>query len=104
MKTHLALILATVIWQQTKPAFGQSTYLFSNFLGSGSLDAPVFDAVGSRLSGTNYVALLYGGPSPSSLAPAFYHQINLIMPAPFTYTALGLGGYFSGGTVLVNPS
>jgi hypothetical protein len=75
----------------------QSSFLFWNYK-VGVLDAPVFDAEGHRLSGTNYAALLYGGPTPDALSPArdqFY--FNALEPALFTYAIDGLGGYFRGG-------
>src|SRR6266571_5989858 len=65
----------------------QSTFIFSNY--SPPVNAPVFDASGGRLSGTNYVAVLYGGPSPDSL------QLGS-NPVPFTFMPNGLTGYFRG--------
>jgi len=35
-----------------------------------NVNAPVFDANGLALPGTNYLAELYGGPTPEELAPA----------------------------------
>jgi len=48
------------------PCCGQSsTFAFQNI--ASGVDAPVYNADGTRLSGTNYVAVLYGGPSPDAL-------------------------------------
>ena len=103
MKTHAALILITAICQLTRPALAQSTFAFRNFLGFGSsVDAPVFDAAGNRLSGTNYVALLYGGQTMNSLAPAINFGSGTVMPVPLTLVVAGLGGYLDGGTVQVD--
>lgn len=39
----------------------QSTFAFYNRSANGVIDAPVFDAKGAPLAGTNYLAELYGG-------------------------------------------
>src|SRR5713101_5466972 len=78
-----------------------SSYSFNNYF-SDAL-APVFDASGDRLSGTNYVAVLYGGPSPDALQLG--GRLNTLVPmapVPFIYKPNGLDGYFNGGGVVVN--
>jgi hypothetical protein len=74
---------------------GQSSFALSNLIPNAGLDAPVFDAFGNRLSGANYVAMLYGGPSSDNLQPAwdevFFHTMA---PVQFTYAPQGLPGYF----------
>lgn len=70
----LAIIQLTV---SCSSVFGQAVYWFQNI----SLDAPVFDANGVRLSGTNYSVQLYGGDTPDSLYPALTRlQGPLIVP------------------------
>jgi hypothetical protein len=74
--------------------FGQSTFGFQNWI-AGGLDAPVFDSAGNRLAGTDYVAMLYGGPTVDMLVPARNDgTINAMSPVPFTYQPLGMSGYF----------
>ena len=75
---------------------GQQTYLFSNRSSGGvQVNAPVFNGDGSRLSGTNYVAMLYWGTTPDTLAPAFDRTSTITMePTPFTYMPNGQAGYF----------
>ena len=73
---------------------GQSRFFFSNFA-SAEVNAPVFDATGAPLSGANYVAMLYGGPTPDFLAPARDANTLLRMdPSPFTRLPQGMAGYF----------
>jgi len=92
-------IFAAVITPRACDA--QSTYFFSNYLVG--LDAPVFDAAGSRLSGANYVAVLYGGPASSGLQlGGNFLSLTPMTPVPFTFMPNGLAGYFRGGTVEVN--
>jgi hypothetical protein len=74
-------------------AFSQATFFFRNFYDE-ELDAPVFDAAGNRLSGDNYVAVLYGGPTPDSLELA-NAGVGSMSPVPFTATFRGQAGYFS---------
>jgi hypothetical protein len=81
----------------------QSSYLFHNYM-SPLLDAPVFDASGNRLSGPNFVAVLYGGPAPDALQLAKTIFQAAMAPVPFTYTPNGLAGYFNGQDALVNST
>ncbi|MBI2946004.1 MAG: hypothetical protein HYY23_00020 [Verrucomicrobia bacterium] len=50
----------------------QSTFTLQNrdSFSKPPVDAPVFDAFGIPLAGTNYLAELYGGAAPDALAPA----------------------------------
>jgi hypothetical protein len=67
-----------------------------------SIDAPVFDHSGSRLEGSRYLAMVYGGPTPESLAPVLDRNRNPSTPIPF-----GTGdqaGYFSGGSFVLAPA
>jgi hypothetical protein len=74
----------------------QSVFIFNNYLPSSGVDAPVFDTVGNPLAGTNYVAMLYGGATIDSLAPAQVGNSDM-PPIPFTYTPNGQSGYFARG-------
>ena len=71
----------------------QSTYVFQNWNPNVGLDAPVFDADGNRLFGSNYVAMLYGGPTADFLVPAVSPVYEAVPPMPFTF-GLGGAGYF----------
>ncbi len=51
-------------------ALAQSTFQLLNLHPAYGIDAPVFDAQGIRLSGTNYAVELWGGISSESLSPA----------------------------------
>jgi hypothetical protein len=91
------LILALFV----ESAFGQGTFLFRNYHMSAGLDAPVFDASGNRLSGTHYVAVLYGGATPDSMTLA---QAGAGDMPPESLTAVynGQPGYFSAlGRVII---
>ena len=74
----------------------QSSFYFSNMQPSAGIDAPVFDGNGIPLSGTNYVAMLYGGTTVDSLTPARSrsHPAFIEAPVPFTFMPLGKAGYF----------
>lgn len=63
-----------------------------------ALDAPIFDAGGDRLFGTNYAVMLYGGRTVDALAPAMTASGA---PAQTTVSVVfnGLPGYFYGGHV-----
>jgi hypothetical protein len=84
------------------PSIAQEAFLFQNYRPDLGIDAPVFDAAGNRLTGTNYVAMLFGGPTPDVLAPATTISRFVPMPpVPFTYMPGGLGGYFAYGIVQI---
>jgi hypothetical protein len=88
----VGLVFSLTVW----PAFSQASFIFANYVASVGLDAPVFDADGNRLSGTNYVAVLYGGPTPDSLQPAKVGNSDMV-PVPFAYMPNGQAGYFGRG-------
>jgi hypothetical protein len=46
---------------------GQGYFEFKNFPPPATLDAPIYDAEGNRLRGTDYAAALYVGPTPDEL-------------------------------------
>ncbi len=88
------IIVITILWVQC--AFGQATFLFWNYVPSYGIDAPVFDAAGNRLSGSHYVAVLYGGPTPDALVLARGGAASMA-PVPFIRTYNGQVGYFAEG-------
>jgi hypothetical protein len=90
-KWRMRTVALLIILAQS--AFSQATFFFRNFDAEG-LDAPVFDAAGNRLSGDNYVAVLYGGPTQDSLVLA-NAGVGSMSPVPFTATFGGQAGYFS---------
>ena len=88
-----ALLLSIFIARST---FSQSTFGFFNYVPSVGLDAPVFDSDGNRLFGTDYLAILYGGPTPGSLEPAMVGN-GPMAPHPFTRIVNNEAGYFGQG-------
>ena len=84
-------------------AFAEHTFVFRNWTPSLSIDAPVFNSDGSRLSGTDFVAVLYGGPTVDTLELASITTFARMTPVPFTYVSPGQPGYFArgGGAVVV---
>jgi hypothetical protein len=77
--------------------YSQATFSFNNHQ---NVDAPIFDASGNRLFGTNYLAALYGGHTPDSLQPAHYLPQGQPARAQITFLA-GQTGYFQGSTAYV---
>ena len=76
--------------------YPQSTFVFDNYVPQAGLDAPVFDNSGNPLSGTNFVAVLYGGPTMDSLSLAKIGSSGMA-PLAFTYFPNGKAGYFAEG-------
>jgi len=84
---HCALLNLLLSWS----GFGQATFALRNRYALYGVNAPVFDAQGVPLEGTNYLAELSGGPAPDALAPATDDsQSRIIVP-------FGTQGYFSYG-------
>ena len=85
-------LFVVIVALLTEAAIGQTFFELRNFY----VKAPVLDANGVPLSGTNYLAELWGSVTPVTLAPArggySYAQREF---APF----LGTNGYFLGNTV-----
>lgn len=71
-------------------ASGQGTFFLQNYSPSDGVNAPVFDAQSVPLAGSDYLAELWGGPTPDSLAPAVSFGSRVM--APFL-TGRG-AGYF----------
>jgi hypothetical protein len=92
-------VIGCALWSSSA---AQEAFIFRNYRPDAGVDAPVFDAVGNRLAGTNYVAMLWGGPTPDALAPAReFDGVTIMQPIPFTYLAQGQPGYFAAGYVEV---
>ncbi len=98
MNIRLTALFIGWIAVYAESGFGQSSFGFQNI--ASGLDAPVFDGGGNRLVGTNFLAMMYGGPSPDTLAPAVGDHQGLA-PAPFTYIVNGLAGYFRDGVAVI---
>ncbi len=77
---------------------GQGYFQVQNFYPPAGVDAPVFGALGVPLSGSNYLAELWGGATPDSLAPAVdFNQLRHRIITPFL-----IDGYFdSRGAVVL---
>jgi len=103
-KTKRICLALAILAQITGGEFcrAQSTFIFQNW---GGVNAPVFDAAGNPLYGTNYLAMLYGGPTIDSLAPATrdYLSPQPMPPVPFT-VPLSPFGYFYRGNYVVIPT
>lgn len=95
MKTLTCLGLALVVLNLEAQVAIPSTFMLSNRERGYGLDSPIFDADGRRLFGSNYVAILYAGPTPDALTPAWF---SLGVPAQATVTVLSPdgAGYFRG--------
>ena len=73
-------------------ALAQGTINFSNYNPGAGIDAPVFHADGTtKVSGPNYMAGLYAGPTPQSLS----------LWATTAFLSGGAAGYFNGGGVSI---
>ena len=105
MKHLLTGLVFLSVAHFAEPAYSQATFVFANFYpqpSGANVNAPVFDAEGNRLIGANYVAVLYGGLTQDSLAPATVGG-RVMEPIPFTYMPAGEGGYFArAGAVDIN--
>lgn len=95
------LVLLALNLVSAVQTFSQTDFVFNNYVPSVALDAPVFDANGNRLFGTNFVAVLYGGPTADSLSIAQAGNSSMD-PVPFLRIQNGEAGYFGmGGSVIV---
>jgi hypothetical protein len=94
----LTILIAFGIMQ---PCMAQEGFIFRNY-SPDALDAPVFDAFGNRLAGTNYVAVFFGGPTEDALSLATgFSGVTPMPPITFTFRPNGMDGYFSGGLVII---
>lgn len=93
MKTTRLLSYITVHLLLMVNAFGQASFALMNRDTVHGIDAPVFDAQGVPLAGTNYLAELWGGAAVDSLQPALNtDQGNQRVIVPFWNVP---PGYFS---------
>lgn len=94
MKANSILGCAAVILLLSHAmALGQASFLFRNASAVGNVNAPVFDAQGVPLAGPSYLAELWGGAAPDSLAPL----VVLGTGGRREITPFMSGGYFSSG-------
>lgn len=77
-------------------ALGQATFEFRNHFTVYGIDAPVFDAQGVPLAGTNYLVELYGGTAHDALESAVP-----LTAVPF-FTGVG-AGYFQAPNYVLIP-
>ena len=71
-------------------AFGQTSFQFRNYSSVNNIDAPVFNAEGAPLEGSNYLVELWGGATATSLTPA----LELDSGATRLIIPFGQSGYF----------
>ncbi|MCL5099152.1 MAG: hypothetical protein M1608_16770 [Candidatus Omnitrophica bacterium] len=76
-----------------RAALGQAIFNLTNIIGPYD-NAPVFDATGLPLTGTNYLVELWGGTTPDLLIPAISLEGGILHIARFY-----MPGYFQGGEV-----
>jgi len=90
MKKILIINFMTLVFA-IFPARGQSSFALRNNYRP-DVNAPVFDAQGARLEGSNYAAELWGSATPDSLSPVLTYATGQRVIVPFLS---GLGaGYF----------
>lgn len=85
----LAGFLGTALW-----SFGQAAINFANFGGGGRLDAPVTNAVGTRITGPPYVAHFFWSSNTQATMDSLEAEG---LDTPFSNTQGG--GYFFGGGI-----
>jgi hypothetical protein len=91
MKKLALTVVCLVAIASYAQQYGQ--FDFNNYKTAAGINAPVFDALGAKLEGTDYLAQLYAGPSATEL----YAQGT---PAPFR-TGTGAGYWLT--TAAYNP-
>jgi hypothetical protein len=93
MKTAIVVALSAFSLLPACTVLSQSSFEFKNRNTLRGVDAPVFDAQGIPLAGTNYSAELWGGTTVDSLQPALnIDQGNQRLIIPFWNVP---PGYFS---------
>ena len=98
MKTRTLIWYFVINLFLTSQASGQASFDLRNRYTVYGINAPVFDALGMPLAGTNYAAELWGGASPGSLVPAVeVSRENIRIIVPF-----GTGGYFSSSAAFLS--
>ena len=84
-------VLAFVFFQLWGPCLGQGFFYFNSLAPNSGIDAPVFDSQGNRLNGSNYLAMLYVGPTSDSFQPVLrLTDLSVaIVPFEFGYVIAG---------------
>jgi len=101
MKTEIVTNCLVASFLLAFNVFGQASFAFQNRDIVYGIDAPVFDAQGVPLAGTNYLAELWGGTTPDSLTPALELSRNSIrLMVPFSNN----GYFFSSAGFLTVPA
>src|SRR6185503_11954588 len=95
MITCLKALFLLITFAFAQAALAQADFVFNNYSPGFGLDAPVYDADGNRLFGTNYVAELYGGITADSMVLAQGGAAPM-EPVPFTRICSNQTGYFAG--------
>jgi hypothetical protein len=102
MKVHRMVMLVVASWLITADAFSQASFTFRNGDSRG-VNAPVFDSLGVPLSGFGYLAELWGGPTPDSLAPVvLFNSDGTRIIKPFTSATAGYVHPTDPGTPVVS--
>ena len=80
----LHILVMVCVELATRSALGQATFELYNHEPLLGVDVPIYDAQGTPLAGTNYLASLYGGRTPDSLTVAvagvFSERVPLVLP------------------------
>jgi hypothetical protein len=79
----------------------QGYFDFSN-VGPSNINAPVYNADGTRLSGTRYLASLYIGRTLDSMQAATEDLSSAVAAQPFYDLPPNVAGYFVGANVVAN--
>jgi len=82
MRTTSIIAVAALNVLVTHAVLGQSSFRLANYAPP-FIDAPVFNAEGFRLDGSDYLAELWGGATPDSLVPAIAPFSNQRVIVPF---------------------
>jgi hypothetical protein len=85
---RIALVILSLL-SSLGVSLPQASFLLDNLVRPGVVDAPVFTADGIPLAGKTYMAELWGGANPNSLAPLTLFPSDARIATPFLQ-----GGYF----------
>jgi hypothetical protein len=96
---YAVCLCLTFLW--TNVVLGQATFRLQNLHTVYGIDAPVFDATGTPLAGSNFRAELWGGAVPDALAPASNLRLG---GARYTVAFVTDGYFFSSEAFLAVPS
>jgi len=84
------LAIPFLFLQLTWLCVGQGTFYFDNLHPAAGIDAPIFDSQGNKLSGADYLVMLYTGPTMDSLQPVVRLSNLSVAIQPF-FTGGGAG-------------